>query len=1042
MKRFIFPLLLLWLIVGFGPCARAQMFRVDPQSVTTTSGSAPIGSYPTLYAVPGSQVSICTDAACTLPATTYTSFTGAVACPVNAQVTLAGSSVCTAFTGPQGQFGFFLAANSGGYWYTITVPNGTRYGPYPLSPSNTAGVTNLAAGTGISISSSTGSITVTNAGVTSLGGSTGALNLSGGSGISISGLTVTNTGVTSLDGSAGALNLVAGAGISVSGLSISNTGVVSFNGRTGAVSPQAGDYAVSTGGTGATGFSSNGLLYGNGSAPIQATTAGLTYQVAQVSGSGAPVFGSVQLAQSAAVSGVLANANGGTGTGGALVGIVRGGYPFTAAELSGDASTFASNVVTLATVNSTPTSCGTATTTCVLTVNAKGLVTASSSVAITGGGGGIVSPSTNGAAFWNGTSLTTTPTGGTGTLCLVSTNGGAPTFGACSGSASTAWSGLTAPSSNLSVSMGAYSTTFTWNSSTSSNNLFNLTDGSSNTGTGYMLDVNLSSGSAMSPALFAVNGNGVAVNNSGDIVVVGTGGIPAATIISGVIAPARLLTAANTNGIGYYDGTHFTTTATGGAGTLCLVSVGGATPSFSSCAGSASTAWSALSNPTGAMSVSMGSNTSTFTYGAATSTANLFNLTDTSSNTGTGYIFSVNLASGSAAAPARFAVNGNGIAINNSGNIVALGTGGDWNGAVIGSSYGGAGTVHGIMQANGSGVVSAVTIGTGLTLSGGTLSTSGTSGVCGSNTQVQYNNSGSCGASSTFTYSTYTDYLGIGTGASNSGITIDRSTVTNVSQIQWTVSGNGNASGAWLVGNDLSGLFGITAGNTNLEGLKVDSGGAVYVSTGSTNGQLSIDRASPSYTGEILFTSAGSAYVNAGNIAFGTSQFVLNPLNSNTSSGPLIVDGNGITVNPSIVVGQGSAYLAGLTIVQSGVPNADFLDLKYGSTVNAKIDSNGGLTAYNCCIASQSNPTRVAGTIYHNTSGKPLFVTITVSGVGSGSLCRFYTDSSSSPTTDVVEVVTPIGGGEVPVTFIVLPGNYYRSDALGEFSITVWTEWQ
>jgi len=108
--------------------------------------------------------------------------------------------------------------------------------------------------------------------------------------------------------------------------------------------------------------------------------------------------------------------------------------------------------------------------------------------------------------------------------------------------------------------------------------------------------------------------------------------------------------------------------------------------------------------------------------------------------------------------------------------------------------------------------------------------------------------------------------------------------------------------------------------------------------------------------------------------------------------------------------------------------------------VNAKIDSNGGLTAYNCCIASQSNPTRVAGTIYHNTSGKPLFVTVTVSGGGSGAICRFYTDSSSSPTTDVVEVVTPIGGGEVPVTFIVLPGNYYRSDFSGGFSIVVWTE--
>src|SRR5581483_12361227 len=71
---------------------------------------------------------------------------------------------------------------------------------------------------------------------------------------------------------------------------------------------------------------------------------------------------------------------------------------------------------------------------------------------------------TNGVLYLSNSSGTVaaTATGGAGTLCLVSTNGGTPTFGACSGSTATAWSSLTAPSANLSFSMGTNTTTFTW----------------------------------------------------------------------------------------------------------------------------------------------------------------------------------------------------------------------------------------------------------------------------------------------------------------------------------------------------------------------------------------------------------------------------------------------------------------------------------------------------------------------------------------------------------------------------------------------------
>ena len=72
-------------------------------------------------------------------------------------------------------------------------------------------------------------------------------------------------------------------------------------------------------------------------------------------------------------TGPIPIANGGTGTGSTLTGLVRGSASaMTAAELSGDATTSGSNAVTLATVNSNVGSFTNAN----ITVNAKGLITA------------------------------------------------------------------------------------------------------------------------------------------------------------------------------------------------------------------------------------------------------------------------------------------------------------------------------------------------------------------------------------------------------------------------------------------------------------------------------------------------------------------------------------------------------------------------------------------------------------------------------------------------------------------------------------------
>lgn len=102
---------------------------------------------------------------------------------------------------------------------------------------------------------------------------------------------------------------------------LSNTGVTSFQTSLNGLTPSsattgaitlAGTLGVPSGGTGATTLTLNGVLFGNGTSPVSQTAAGSQFNVLTVNGSGVPVFGQVNLAQAAAVSGILALANGGT----------------------------------------------------------------------------------------------------------------------------------------------------------------------------------------------------------------------------------------------------------------------------------------------------------------------------------------------------------------------------------------------------------------------------------------------------------------------------------------------------------------------------------------------------------------------------------------------------------------------------------------------------------------------------------------------------------------------------------------------------------
>jgi hypothetical protein len=70
---------------------------------------------------------------------------------------------------------------------------------------------------------------------------------------------------------------------------------------------------VPSGGTGGVSFTSNGILFGAGTSALSVTAAGSQFQVLQAGSGGTPQFAALNLSQSAAITGTLPLASGGTG---------------------------------------------------------------------------------------------------------------------------------------------------------------------------------------------------------------------------------------------------------------------------------------------------------------------------------------------------------------------------------------------------------------------------------------------------------------------------------------------------------------------------------------------------------------------------------------------------------------------------------------------------------------------------------------------------------------------------------------------------------
>src|SRR5271157_1684663 len=118
---------------------------------------------------------------------------------------------------------------------------------------------------------------------------------------------------------------------------------------------------------------------------------------------------------------------------------------------------------------------------------------------------------------------------------------------------------------------------------------------------------------------------------------------------------------------------------TAGSAAQCLVSQGGGSTAMTWGACGGAVAWSGLTNPSGALALTMATGDNTqFTYTGNTSTANLFSLIDATGNTGTGAIFEVHSVGSSTALPVQFTAQGTtaGVKMDTAGLLQAIGTGG------------------------------------------------------------------------------------------------------------------------------------------------------------------------------------------------------------------------------------------------------------------------------------------------------------------------------------------------------------------------------
>lgn len=151
-------------------------------------------------------------------------------------------------------------------------------------------------------------------------------------------------------------------------------------------------------------------------------------------------------------------------------------------------------------------------------------------------------------------------------------------------------------------------------------------------------------------------------------------------------------------------------------------------------------------------------------------------------------------------------------------------------------------------------------------------------------------------------------------------------------------------------------------------------------------------------------------------------------------SKPALVDG-GVSVGAIPKV----SALSPATVVDSAL-SEDGVNVITALPIKFPDDTTQDTAAAPITVQQSVAGSRAIGIVYQNTSGKPMFVTISVAQ-GPGQVLEAYTDAATPPTT----LVGNIGNNSNPsqygsMSFVVLPGNYYKVSGSAS-SITAWMEW-
>ena len=117
------------------------------------------------------------------------------------------------------------------------------------------------------------------------------------------------------------------------------------------------------------------------------------------------------------------------------------------------------------------------------------------------------------------------------------------------------------------------------------------------------------------------------------------------------------------------------------------------------------------------------------------------------------------------------------------------------------------------------------------------------------------------------------------------------------------------------------------------------------------------------------------------------------------------------------------------------------------------------LTAANITVAdipasvraptTQSAPTRALNVVYQNTGATPMMVTVSIVLIRAGGVqatAQVRSDSATPPTTVIATTTTATawtadGLQNYPMSFWVIPGNYYTVVTTGTATLASWIEW-